>query len=485
MRIHRVRGLAALATAALAVSTLAACGDDDDKESADGKVTITVEGWRPGDEQATIDTVKEQAAAFMDDHPDIVVEPIEWSWDAATFATQLAGDTLPTSFRVPFTDTKGLAERQQILDVTEYVEALPYADEFNPSVLDGAEGHRRQDLRAAQRRLRRRPALQPHPVRAGRARPGLAADHVGRGARVRRPDRGGDRRRGLRPDEPEQHRRLDADHPHLRPRRADAVGGRHRGDWSTTTPPSRRCSSSTTCGGRTTRWASNTGYEWEPINQDFAAGKIGMYMSGSDVYNALVTTNQINPDDYGLAVLPLADSADAGILGGGSVSAVSAKASPEEAEAATLWSDYYRVKKFYDEDAAVLDAETLAAADQPIGSPTLPIFDKARWDEVQTWIEPYINVPRDQMSSFTDGVFSQQLISEPPLEDPGAVRAAGLRRPEGAHRRGRRHPRAARRCPGPGPAAARPVLTRGRAGRCFPPVPAGPTVSAHAPRRTA
>ena len=139
-----------------------------------------------------------------------------------------------------------------------------------------------------------------------------------------------------------------------------------------------------------------------------------MYMSGSDVYNALVTTNQINPDDYGLAVLPLGDSPDAGILGGGSVSAVSAKASPEEAEAATLWSDYYRVKKHYDKDAAVLDAETLAAADQPIGSPTLPIFDKARWDEVQTWIQPYINVPRDQMSSFTDGVFSQTLISEPP-----------------------------------------------------------------------
>ena len=57
-------------------------------------------------------------------------------------------------------------------------------------------------------------------------------------------------------------------------------------------------------------------------------------MSGSDVYNALVTTNQVNPDSYGLAVLPLADSPDAGILGGGSVAAVSAKASPDEQEAA-------------------------------------------------------------------------------------------------------------------------------------------------------
>jgi multiple sugar transport system substrate-binding protein len=412
MRIHRVRGLAALATAALAVSALAACGDDEEG-SADGKVTITVEGWRPGDEQATIDTVKEQAAAFMDEHPDIVVEPVEWSWDAATFATQLAGDTLPTSFRVPFTDTKGLAERQQILDVTEYVEGLPYADEFNPSVLEAVKG-------------------------ADGNIYGLPSDVYGVGLHYNRTLF---EQAGLDPDAPPTTWDEVRDYADQIAEKTDAAGyvqmsQNNTGGWMLTTL-------TYALGGRMEsddgtealvdndataealqllhdmRWeddsmGSNTGYEWEPINQDFAAGKIGMYMSGSDVYNALVTTNQINPDDYGLAVLPLSDSPEAGILGGGSVSAVSAKASPEEAEAATLWSDYYRVKKHYDEEAAVLDAETLAAADQPIGSPTLPIFDKARWDEVQTWIQPYINVPRDQMSSFTDGVFSQALISEPP-----------------------------------------------------------------------
>ena len=122
MRIHRRRGLTALATIAslASVSVLAAaCGSDSDDDSeSSGKVTITVEGWRPGDEQGTIDAVNKQAEAFMKDHPDIIVEPIEWEWNAETFATQLAGNQLPTTFRVPFTDTKGLAERQQIADVT-------------------------------------------------------------------------------------------------------------------------------------------------------------------------------------------------------------------------------------------------------------------------------------------------------------------------------------------------------------------------------
>src|SRR3954454_24744948 len=142
MSNHRRRGLTALATIAslASVSLLAAaCGSDEDSKS-DGKVTITVEGWRPGDEQGTIDAVNKQAQAFMKDHPDIVVKPIEWEWNAETFSTQLAGDQLPTTFRVPFTDTKGLAERKQIADVTDYVNDLPYAEDFNPSVLAAAQG---------------------------------------------------------------------------------------------------------------------------------------------------------------------------------------------------------------------------------------------------------------------------------------------------------------------------------------------------------
>ena len=158
----------------------------------------------------------------------------------------------------------------------------------------------------------------------------------------------------------------------------------------------------------------NTSYEWSPINEAFAAGKIGMYMSGSDVYNALVTTNQVDPDTYGLAVLPLSDSPDAGILGGGSVAAVSAKASPAEQEAAVQWNAFSREAKNYAPAAAKADAEVLKASDQPIGTPTLPVFDEATWQSVQDAIAPYVNVPRDQMTSFTDGIFAQNLIPEPP-----------------------------------------------------------------------
>ena len=208
------------------------------------------------------------------------------------------------------------------------------------------------------------------------------------------------------------------------------------------------------------RWSDesmgkNTQFEWGTVNEAFAAGKVGMYMSGSDVYNALVTTNQVDPASYGLAVLPLGDSGDAGILGGGSVAAVSAKASADEQEAAVKWNDFYREKKNYDPDAAVVDAEVLADADQPVGTPTLPIFDEATWQKVQDAIEPYVNVPRDQMTSFTDGVFGQHAHPGAPVAHAGGVRDPRLRGAEGAHRRERGHRRRARRRQRAGPGAAR------------------------------
>ena len=46
----------------------------------------------------------------------------------------------------------------------------------------------------------------------------------------------------------------------------------------------------------------------------------------------LVTENEIDPDTYGLTVLPL-DGGDAGILGGGTVAAVSADATDAEQDA--------------------------------------------------------------------------------------------------------------------------------------------------------
>jgi multiple sugar transport system substrate-binding protein len=414
MRIHRRRGLTALATIASLAMLTTACGSGGGGgSSSSDKVTITVEGWRPGDEKGTIDAVKKQAAAFTKEHPKIVVKPVEWEWSAETFATQLAGGTLPTSFRVPFTDTKGLAERQQIADVTKYVSALPYFKEFNPSVLAATKGTDGKIY-------------------------GLPTDVYGVGLHYNRELF---KKAGLDPDSPpttwDEVRTSakaitkatgQAGYVQMTSNNTGgwmlttltyALGGRIQNEDGTKSTVDNDATKQGLQMLHDMRWTDesmgkNTNFEWGTINEAFAAGKIGMYMSGSDIYNALVTTNQVKPDTYGLAVLPLSDSGDAGILGGGSVAAVSAKATPEEMKAAVEWNDFYREKKNYDPDAAIADAQVLKATDQPIGTPTLPVFDEATWQGVQDAIAKYVNVPREQMSSFTDKVFEQTLIPEPP-----------------------------------------------------------------------
>jgi multiple sugar transport system substrate-binding protein len=73
---------------------------------------------------------------------------------------------------------------------------------------------------------------------------------------------------------------------------------------------------------KTMRWTdksmgSNFSYGWSDINQAFASGNVGMYVSGSDIYTNLVQADKFDPSMYGVTTIPLADSKDAGVLGGG------------------------------------------------------------------------------------------------------------------------------------------------------------------------
>ena len=49
---------------------------------------------------------------------------------------------------------------------------------------------------------------------------------------------------------------------------------------------------------------SNFDYGWSDINQAFAAGNVGMYISGSDVYTNLVQASNIDPSIYGARAAP-------------------------------------------------------------------------------------------------------------------------------------------------------------------------------------
>lgn len=408
MKSTRIIG--AFAAVAL-VGTMAACSATPAAE--DGSTTITVSIDAGLDKTAT-DAFTARVTAFEKKYPDITVKSQEYTWDGTTFAAALAGGTLPDVFPIPFTDGRGLIANQQIADVSAQIAELPYADKFNPNVAvagEDADGK-----------------LWAVPIAA-----------YGQGLHY---NRALFEKAGLDPDSPPTTwEEVRADAKAI----ADATGvagyaqmtASNTGGWILTTLDYALGGRTETVDGDTVtesidtpemaealgmlhdmRWEDNSMganflYDWGSINQAFASGQMGMYVSGGGNYGNLFTQNQMNPDDYGLTVIPLADTPDAGVLGGGTLAAVSAKASKAQQAAAVKWIDFYYMGKLTDQDAAVADAESTNESGAPVGAPQMPIFDQATYVESQKWIADYVNVPLDQMTSYTDEIFSQPLLAEP------------------------------------------------------------------------
>ncbi|UOE43811.1 ABC transporter substrate-binding protein [Agromyces larvae] len=400
----------AITALALAVP-LAGCATSD--EPADDGVTLQV-AIDAGLDDGAIAAFEERAAQFESEHPDITIESVEYTWDGTTFAAALAGGTLPDVFTIPFTDGRGLIANQQIADISKLVADLPYAGDFNPNVAvagQAADGSQWAVPIAAygqglhyNRTLFEQAGLDPDQppttwdeVRAD-AKQIADATGVAGYAQMTSSNTGG----------------------WILTTLDYALGGRLEqvdGDEVTSTidtPEMKQVLDMV----KTMRWqddsmGANFLYDWGSINQAFASGQIGMYVSGGGNYGNLFTQNQMNPDDYGLTVLPLADDGDAGVLGGGTLAVVSANATEAEQAAGVKWIDFYYMQKLADEDAAVTAAKTTAESGAPVGAPEMPIFDEATYAESQQWIADYVNVPLDQMTPFTDHIFEQPLLPEP------------------------------------------------------------------------
>jgi len=404
-----VAGVAVLAT----VTALAGCSAGGDEGSASGKTELRVATFPPGADAAAYDAFAAQEKQFEKEHPDIDIIGVEYEWEGPTFAVQLAGGSLPDVFTVPFTDSKTLLENGQLMDVTDAIDELGYTDKFNPIILDGVTGDDGK--------------LYGFPRQAY-----AAALHYNRDLFEQA---------GLDPDNPPQ------TWDEIREAAkaiTDATGKagyaqmaiNNTGGWQLTSQTVARGGRTQTDNGDGTaestidndatkaalqflhdvKWedgsfGSKVDLDWGTINQEFAAGNIGMYSSGSDVYTALVRDFSLNPDDYGLTVVPVEN--DGGTLGGGDIAVVSPTVDDETKAAAVTWIDWYYMQKLLNEDAAVLDAKTLAESDQAVGTPVLPVLDRETYEESLTWIEPYINVPRDQMTPFIEGVWNQTPVGEP------------------------------------------------------------------------
>ncbi|HEY2326907.1 MAG TPA: extracellular solute-binding protein [Gaiellaceae bacterium] len=401
--------VAAAGVLAACVTASAAVG------STTSKVTISVASLIPGSTQAAIDQFNAQVTEFEKANPSIVVKPAEYQWTGPTFAAKLAAGTLPTVFEVPFTDARTLGDNGQLADLTSYAKALPYFSEYNKAVIAEGTDSKGQIVALPKgayaqalhynRKLFTQAGLDPNKPPTTWAQVQYDAlkiwQKTGKPGYV-------------------QMAKDDNTAGWILTSLVYALGGRM--EKGTGTKAVATVNNPQTVAALNLlhhmRWVdnsmgSNFDYGWSDINQAFAAGQVGMYISGSDVYTNLVQAYNIDPSTYGLAAIPLAKHVGAGVLGGGTLAAVKPNASKSQIAAAMKWIAFFYESPLISKTQAIRNAKTLAANKQPIGVPALPIFNKKQYNLANSWIKPYINVPIAQMKPFTTGIFNQTLIPEP------------------------------------------------------------------------
>jgi multiple sugar transport system substrate-binding protein len=410
-----MKSLRRIATAVAVAGLVALCATAAAVGSRTSSVTISVASLIPGSTQAAINQFNQQVAEFEKTNPGIKVKPVEYQWTGPTFAAKLAAGTLPTVFTVPFTDARSLGDNGQLANLTSLVQALPYYSKFNPSVLAEGIDSKKQIVAVPtaayaqalhyNRQLFQQAGLNPNKPPTTWQQ--VEADALAIKEKTGKPgyvEMGAD----------------DNTAGWILTTLVYALGGRMETGIGTS-------AKATVDNPQTVaalnlihhmRWTdnsmgSNFNYGWSDINQAFAAGQVGMYISGSDVYTNLVQASNINPSIYGLAPIPLAKNKNAGVLGGGTLAAVKPNASPAQVAAAVKWIDFYYEEPLINKAQAIRNAKTLYANKQPIGVPALPIFNKAQSELANTWIKPYINVPIAQMKPFLTGIYNQHVIPEP------------------------------------------------------------------------
>jgi ABC-type glycerol-3-phosphate transport system substrate-binding protein len=414
MRSSRTTALAMAGV--LSLGLLAACSTDDDPsgdESADGKVTITVAGLQPGAEEEAVDALNSRVEEFEAANPDINVEPEEYNWLASTFSAQLAGGTLPNVFEIPLTDAKTLIENGQLADISEQFSSLSFADDFNENLLEAGTG--------SDGKVYAIPAKSIYGV----------ALHYNRNLFEQA---------GLDPDKPpttwdEVREYAKTIHD------ATGVAGYatmaldNAGGWQLAAAANSRGGVIQEQDGdkyvatlddpavkEHLQWLHDlrftdssilprTDLGWGEINEAFGGGQLAMYTSGSDVYNALVENNGLTEDwGYGLTAIPTSDGG--GALTGGTLAAVTQESTDAQKDAAVKWIDFWYLSKMLDQDQAVADAKLRNENGQAVGTPVLPIFSKEQYETSLGWVQDYVNVPLENMSGYTDVMFTQPSIGE-------------------------------------------------------------------------
>lgn len=406
-----------VALAAVAASTLAITGcASPAAETSNGPVKITVNGLPGEDNPDGRKAFLAQVDEFEEANPDIDIEPLEWNWDARTFNAQLAGGDLPVSFQAPFTEAGGLISRGQIKDLTQWVEKSEKLSAILPAMLDAVKG------------------ADDHYY----AIPTFATQN---GLLIHR---GLFEEAGLDPDAPIDSWDGVADAAKTITDSTGKAGycqltTQNQGGWILSSIIAAFGNELQERDGETftatvdtegahqaleflqkVRWEHNAAgsnflIDFSALAPEFAAGNCGMMVGPDGWLGEFVKTNGMDPENFGMFPMPQ-DSDGLGGLGGGTLSVLRPDATDEQTDAAIKWLEHRFLNQYYDLDAAATLAEAQAADGNPVPGTFYSIVDQETYADYFAAIEPFSNVPLENVQSYVDATQTLPVVSEPSVE---------------------------------------------------------------------
>ena len=124
--------------AALSITAcgFAGCGSKEANVTDDqGRTKLSIGSW-PTKDGPQKDSQEEKKTKFEADNPDFVIEPDNWEFDLKSFYAKAAGGQLPTVYNTHFTEIEQIASAGYGADLTAELKKQGIYDKMNKDVLD-------------------------------------------------------------------------------------------------------------------------------------------------------------------------------------------------------------------------------------------------------------------------------------------------------------------------------------------------------------
>jgi ABC-type glycerol-3-phosphate transport system substrate-binding protein len=416
-RLRHRQVLAVVAAAGLLV-TAAACSSSSSSDNASGsggKVTISIDCAPPASQQPVQHKEwVEDIAIFEKANPNITINSVyNYPCDAvpATFTAMLRGGTETNLYYTYFTDLPQVLLAGQAADVTPYVNSttVPTLNDILPGAMKA--------------------------VTAGKTIYGIPTSNYTQGLIY---NRALFQQAGLNPnDPPTTWAQVETDATAIAKlgngiegwgdysagnnggwhfsSYIDAVGGSMVNDASA--PPTASFDTTDAQSVLTAlhnlrftdkAMSPTQGLAWGTLQQQFAAGKLGMYIAApDDIYNVIVPTDKGNLGDIGMGPLPSLTGTVSGSLSGGNDYMFAPKDTPAQIEAGIKWIDFEDLTP----GTGQFNFQRQKADGFPVGFPEPTLFQGTTENKVNALRDQYATINTSYYKPFESA--TEQADGEP------------------------------------------------------------------------